>query len=182
MTLDGLICLNHGKVKLVKSGKIEEEFIVSLHKTVDFIGFDDLMANEKCSSTAIALEDVSVCIIEKKQFFEVIKNNPDLALKIISSQAKEKLQHQQKLLNIAQSNLESRLAYALVQLMDFYGFETDKKTLAVSIKRRELAAMSSMNTANAIRTLAKFKTQKVIDIVGKKILVLDIKKLKNTSK
>ncbi len=81
--VSGLICLNLGKVKVVKEGKIEGEFIVSLHKTVDFVGFDDLMSNEKFSATAIALEDVSVCIVKKEQFLKVINSNPNLALKII---------------------------------------------------------------------------------------------------
>jgi len=177
--INGLICLNHGKVKLVKKSKIEDEFIVSLHKTVDFVGFDDLMSNNKCTSTAIALEDVSVCVIQKEQFFKVIRSNSDLALKIIDHQSDKLSRNQEKLLNIAQSNLESRLAFALMQLVEFYGFDLDGKTLSVKIKRRELAAMSSMNTANAIRTLSKFKEMGIIDIEKKSIIILDQTKLKD---
>jgi len=171
--LHGLICLNQGKVKLVKKGKIEEEFIVSLHKTVDFVGFDDLMSGADASTTAIALNDVSVCIITKEQFFKVIRGNSNLAIKIIENQSQKAIHYQDKLLNIAQSNLSSRLAFALIELIEFYGFEKDGKTLAVQMKRREIAAISSMNTANAIRTLAKFKDEEVIDFDKKKIVILN---------
>lgn len=177
--IPGLICLNQGKVKLIKESKIENEFIVSLHKTVDFIGFDDLMSQSKCSSSAVALDNVSVCVILKEQFFKVIKKNPQLALKIIDNQSKKLIKNQDKLLNIAQSNLESRLAFALIQLVEFYGFDSDGKTLSVTIKRRELAAMSSMNTANAIRTLSKLKGMGIIEIAKKSIIILDQTKLKN---
>jgi CRP/FNR family transcriptional regulator, polysaccharide utilization system transcription regulator len=180
--IGGLICLNQGKVKLVKKGKIEKEFIISLHKMVDFVGLDDLMSNRRCSSTAIALEDVSVCVIKKEQFFKVVKNNSDLSLKIIANQSEKLILYQEKLLNIAQSNLESRLAFALNQLLDFYGLEADGKTLAVQIKRREIASISNMNTANVIRTLAKFKEEKIIEIDGKKIIVLEKNKLKELLK
>ena len=176
--INGLICLNHGKVKLIKDSKIEDEFIVALHKTVDFVGFDDLMANSKCSSTAVALEDVSVCIIKKEQFFKVIRKNSDFALKIIAYQSDKLIRSQDKLLNITQSNLESRLAFALIQLVDFYGFNSDGKTLSVTMKRRELAAMSNMNTANAIRTLSKLKDMDVIKIDKKSIIILDQIRLK----
>jgi len=55
VTPNGLLCLTEGKVKLSRTGKIENEFIVGLHKPVDFIGFDDLMGNRNYSSSAIAI-------------------------------------------------------------------------------------------------------------------------------
>ena len=171
--MTGLICLNTGKVKLVKQGEIENEFIVSLHKTVDFVGFDDLMSNQLCSTSAIALEDVAVCTIMKDQFLKVIEQNASLALKIIRFQAEQLIDKQNRLINIAQKNLDARLAYTLLQLSDFF---CDSKNQQVSIhtfKRRELAALSSMNTANAIRTLTKFKQKGWISIEKKAIIVLD---------
>ncbi len=78
---------------------------------------------------------------------------------------------------MAQSNLESRLAYALIELSDFFGFEEDGQTLAVNIKRRELASMSSMTTANAIRTLSKLKKEGVIGVEKKSITIIDKKQL-----
>lgn len=171
--ITGLICLNIGKVKTVKKGTIEDEFIMSLHKMVDFIGFHDLMSTSICSTTAIALEDVSVCIIKKEQFEAVIKTNNFLALKIIAHQSSLLIEQQAKLLNIAQHNLDARLAFALIQLIEFYGYERDGVTLSVTIKRKELAAMSSMNTANAIRTLSKFNNNGWISIEKKAISILD---------
>jgi len=171
--MPGLICLNTGKVKLVKQGEIENEFIVSLHKTVDFVGFDDLMSNQLCSTSAIALEDVAVCTIMKEQFLKVIEQNASLALKIIKFQAEQLIDKQNRLINIAQKNLDARLAYTLLHLSDFF---CDSKNQQVSIhtfKRRELAALSSMNTANAIRTLTKFKQKGWISIEKKAIIVLD---------
>lgn len=176
--IGGLICLNQGKVKLVKKGNIEEEFIVGFHKPVDFVGFDDLMYNGICSSTAIALEDVSVCIIQKEQFFKIIAGNSDLALKIISNQSKKSIQYQGKFLNVAQRNIEARLAFSLNQIIDFFGFEGDNKTVAVCLKRKEIAAISNMNTANVIRCLSYFKSKKIIDTIGRKIIILDYIKLK----
>jgi CRP-like cAMP-binding protein len=176
-TPKGLLCLNEGKVKLSKSGKIEDEFIVGLHKPVDFVGFDDLMGNRNYTTSAIALEDVALCLIAKKNLFKVIKNNSEFALNIIQDFSNKTENFKEKLITLTQNQIDERLAYALNELIEFYGFEKDGKTLAVRIKRKEIAAISNMNTANVIRTLAKFKKEKIINTFKKTIIISDRDKL-----
>jgi CRP/FNR family transcriptional regulator, polysaccharide utilization system transcription regulator len=176
-TPQGLLCLTEGKVKLSKVGKIENEFIVGLHKPVDFIGFDDLLGGRNYTSSAIALENVALCLIDKKNLFRVIKDNSDFALKIIQNFSEQVESYKEKLINLTQKQIDERLAFALNELIEFFGFEKDGKTLAIQIKRREIAAISNMNTANVIRTLAKFKEEKIIDTVKKSIVILDKDKL-----
>ena len=175
----GLLCLTEGKVKLIKSGKIENEFIVKLHKPVDFVGFDDLMGERNYTTSAIAVEDVALCLIKKEHLFKVIRNNPEFALKIIQNFSEQIENLKEKLLNLTQKQIAERLAFALNELIEFFGFEADGKTLAIKIKRREIAAIANMNTANVIRTLAKFKEEKIIDTVKKSILILDQNRLRS---
>lgn len=174
---EGLICLSHGKVKLIKKGKIEDEFIVGLQKPVDFVGFVDLMGGRNYTSSAIAMEDVWICVISMENLFSVIKGNAELALNIIQDLSEKAEHFHEKLINLSQSHIESRLAFVLKELVEFYGFQEDGKTLAVQFKRKELAAIANMNTANVIRTLVKFKEKKIIDIKNKKIIILDLTEL-----
>ena len=178
-TPEGLLCLTEGKVKLSKAGKIENEFIVGLHKPVDFVGFDDLLGNRNYTSSAIALENVSLCLIKKEHLFKVIKNNAEFSFKIIQNFSNQVESFKEKLINLTQKQIDERLAFALIELIEFFGLENDGKTLAVKIKRREIAAISNMNTANVIRTLAKFREEKIIDTIKKNILILDLKKLQS---
>ncbi len=175
---NGLYCLNHGKVKLVKKGKIEEEFIVGLYKPVDFIAFDNLMSGTPYSFTAIALEDVSICVIKKENLFSVVSNSPSLGSKIIQHLSNKIIDQNERLLVLTQSKMESRLAFTLLELIKFYGFESDGKTIAVELKRKELASLSSMNTANVIRILSLFSKQSVIKTKLRKIQILKIDSLK----
>lgn len=175
----GLYCLNAGKVKLVKQGKIEDEFITGLYKPVDFLGFDNLMSNTPYNYTAIALEEVSICVIKRRYLFSVIAKNSDLATKIINHLSQKLIQQDQRLLVLTQTKLESRLAYTLLDLIDFYGFDSDGKTLAVELKRKELASLSSMNTANVIRMMSHFKKIKIINTKLRKIQILKLDLLKN---
>ncbi|MCB9173054.1 MAG: Crp/Fnr family transcriptional regulator [Flavobacteriales bacterium] len=175
----GLYCLNAGKVKLVKEGKIEDEFIVGLTKPVDFLGFDNLMSDTAYKYSAIAIEEVSICVIKKQNLFEVISKNADLANKIIQHLSQKLIQQNERLLILTQTKLESRLAYTLIDLINFYGFEADGKTLAVELKRKELASLSSMNTANVIRMMSHLKKIKIIDTKLRKIQILKLDLLKN---
>ena len=175
----GLNCLSMGKVKLVKAGKIEDEFIVGLFKPVDFLGFDHLMSNSPYSYSAIALEDVNICIIKKENLFGVISKNLGLATKIIDHLSQKLINQNERLLILTQTKLESRLAYTLIDLINFFGFEADEKTLAVELKRKEIASLSSMNTANVIRMMSHFKNLKIINTKLRKIQILRLDLLKN---
>lgn len=175
----GLNCLSMGKVKLVKAGKIEDEFIVGLSKPVDFIGFDHLMSDTPYSYSAIALEDVNICIIKKENLFGVISKNLGIATKIIDHLSQKLIIQNERLLILTQTKLESRLAYTLLDLINFFGFEADGKTLAVELKRKEIASLSSMNTANVIRMMSHFKKLKIINTKLRKIQILKLDLLKN---
>lgn len=174
----GLYCLNHGKVKMIKNGKIEDEFIVSLHKPVDFLGFDNLMSNSPYTYTAVALEDVSICVIKKENLFSVIEKNVDLGKKIINYLSQKLIDQNERMLVLTQTKMESRLAYTLIELINFYGYDIDGKTIAVELKRKELASLSSMNTANVIRILSAFNKQKIVKTKLRKIQILNLQSLK----
>ncbi len=174
----GLYCLNHGKVKMIKKGKIEDEFIVALHKPVDFLGFDNLMSNSPYTYTAIALEDVSICVIKKENLFAIIEKNIALGKKIINYLSQKLIEQHERMLVLTQTKMESRLAFTLIDLINFYGYDIDGKTIAVELKRKELASLSSMNTANVIRILSTFNKQKIVKTTLRKIQILSLQSLK----
>ena len=49
------------------------------------------------------------------------------------------------------------------------------------MSRDDLASMSNMSTSNAIRTLSAFAQEGLVEIVGKRIKVLDGEKLEDIS-
>tara|TARA_R110000868_G_scaffold238772_1_gene493244 strand:+ start:6823 stop:7422 length:600 start_codon:yes stop_codon:yes gene_type:complete len=177
----GLICLKKGKVKISKRSMIGTEQIVSLRKPVDFIGFRALLQESVCSASAIALEDVSVCIINKDDFFKVIENNKQLALKVIRLMAHELNETDNRLVNLAHKHIRARLADALLLVNDIYGTMPDKETLNVPLKRSDLAAISNMTTANTIRVLSGFARENIIEIDQRDIKVKNLNALKHIS-
>lgn len=177
----GLLCLNEGKVKISRLGINGTEQIVSFKKPVDFIGFRALMGEYNYLNSAVALEDTTICHIDKIDFFEVVKNNSDLIFKIFRLFAKDLELTDSRMLSLTQKHLRARLADGLLMIDEAYGSSSKNGELNLSLKRADLAACSNMTTANAIRVLSSFAKEKIIEINQRKILIKNFSKLKEIS-
>ncbi len=174
----GLICLSAGKAKISVEDELGNSQIVSLKKEVDFLGFHELMSGTKYSTNASAISDVSVCIIDKKDFHSVVKNNNDLSMKIIKSLSEELRNTEKRTIKLTQKHMRSRLAETILELSEIYGYsKKEKRLINIEMKRKELANLSNMTTANAIRTLSAFVKEGVVRTQRRKIWILDVKKL-----
>ncbi|MBN2667903.1 MAG: Crp/Fnr family transcriptional regulator [Bacteroidales bacterium] len=177
----GLICLADGKVKIFKEGVGGREQIVRMAKPVGFIGYRALFASENYIASAIAIEDSTVCNIEKKALFEMLEKNSEFAINIIRSLATELGFSNSRTVTLTQKHIRGRLAESLIFLMETYGFEDDAKTLKVYLSREDIANLSNMTTSNAIRTLSTFASENVISLDGRKISINDIRALNKIS-
>ena len=177
----GLLCLSKGKVKIFKEGIGGREQIVRMAKPIGFIGYRALFAEENYIASAMALEDASVCIIDKDKLFQIIKTSPSFAMTIIKSFATELGFSNNRTVTLTQKHIRGRLAEALLFLVDTYGFEDDGITIKVYLPREDLANISNMTTSNAIRTLSLFANENVIELDGRKIKVLEHQSLKHIS-
>ena len=77
--------------------------------------------------------------------------------------------------------MRARLADSLFWVFDTYGTLPDESTLNVSLKRADLAALSNMTTANAIRMLSSFTKENLIEIDQRKIKIKNFKGLREVS-
>jgi CRP-like cAMP-binding protein len=177
----GLICLSEGKVKVFKEGVGGREQIVRLAKPIGFIGYRALFAEENHHASAVAIEDSTVCCVDKETLYKLIRLNSDLSMSIIKAFATELGFSYFRTVTLTQKHIRGRLAESILFLKDTYGFEKDDITLKVYMSREDIANLSNMTTSNAIRTLSAFATEGVIAIDGRKIKILDISKLERIS-
>ena len=178
----GLICLSVGKVKVIKEGVGGREQIVRMSKPNDIIGYRALFAQDLYISSAIAIEDSVIVIIEKDVLFDVVSRNGNLALAMLKEMALELGLSNERTVNLTQKHIRGRLAESIIFLVETFGYETDKKTIKVYLSREDIASLSNMTTSNAIKTLSSFVTEEVIALDGRKIIILDLYKLKKISK
>jgi CRP-like cAMP-binding protein len=176
-----LICLCSGKVKIFKEGVGGRDQIIKMERAVNFIGFRALFAEERYIASAVAIEDCSLCFLERSILEKIIKSNGDFALKIIFILAKELGFSNERTVSLTQKHIRGRLAESLLVLANTFGYEEDGKTIKIYLSREDLANLSNMTTSNAIRTLSTFAAEGVISIDGRRIGIDNVYELRKIS-
>jgi CRP/FNR family transcriptional regulator len=173
----GLYCINSGKVKVYKVGKDGREQIVRLAKAGDIIGYRSLISGEKYSAYAVPLEDAAICHIPRDTFFTLLTQNHHLSTRVLSLLSHELKSAEDRIVDMAQKPVRERLAETLLLLQETYGMEKDNTTLGVKLTRVDLANIVGTATESVSRLLSKFKEEKIIDMQGRKIKIVDRKAL-----
>ncbi|MBI9066124.1 MAG: Crp/Fnr family transcriptional regulator [Salinivirgaceae bacterium] len=177
----GLLVLAEGKVKIFREGVGRREQIVRMVKPFGLMGFRAMFAEETHIATAVALEDTVICIVEKEDLMKLIRENSEFAIGLIRSLASDLGFSNKRTVALTQKHIRGRLAESLLFLRDTYGMEDDDATIKIYLSREDIANLSNMTTSNAIRTLSTFASENVISISGRKIKIVDVKKLERIS-
>ncbi len=178
----GLIFLSKGKVKIFKEGIADREQIIRMAKPLGFIGYRALFAEQNYNASAIAIEDSTICIIQKDNLLKILKINSNFSLSFLKSMAIELGFSNSRTVTLTQKHIRGRLAESLLFLKDTYGFENDNKTIKVYLTREEIANLSNMTTSNAIRILSSFAEEKIISTNRRIIKILNLNKLEKINK
>lgn len=172
----GIFFINKGKVKLVQASDSGKELITELYKEGDFFGHLSLLKDEKYTSSATALEDSDIYMLPKEDFFSLIYKNAEVSKKFIEILSNSLLEKEKQLVKLAYNSVRKRVAEALVKLSDKYKKETDIK-FSMNVSREDLANIVGTATETVIRTLSDFKEEKLIEISGSTISILNYDKL-----
>lgn len=174
--ISGFYCINSGVIKLFKTGLEGKEQIIRFAKAGDIIGYRSILSGELACTTAQAIEDTVACFIPAGKLTELVSKYPSFAMEIMKLTCKELGESNKYILDIAQKTVRERLAEILLLLTDNFGLDNDK-VLQISLTREELANMVGTATESVIRLLSEFKSDKIIELKGRKIRILKINKL-----
>ena len=175
--ISGVYCISQGIVKLVKTGIDGREQIIRFAQKGDIIGYRSILSQEQACTTAKVIEDAVLCFIPSNLFMNMVKENSEFSMHIMKLSLKELGEANKYILDIAQKTVRERLAEILILLMDTFSLDNEKY-LKVSLTREELANIVGTATESVIRLLSEFKTDKYIEVNGRRIKILNIDALK----
>lgn len=173
----GLYCVTSGKIKLSQIGSDGKEQIIHLVKNGDVIGYNAVLTNDKFSCTATALEESTVCFIPAGVFTKMVEKNARLTFRILRLFSNDLKSAEKTVTHIAQKKVKERLAEGILLLKENYGFENDGSTINITITREELANIVGTARESVIRLLAELDRDQVIALNGKRIKILNPRKL-----
>jgi len=172
-----LYFLSKGKVKLHKIHDDGKEYITGLVKEGEFFGYLPILENNAYTEFAVAMEESEVCRIPKDDFLALTNRNRDVSSRFIKMVSNNLVDKEKLLLSLAYDSVRKRVANALIALQDRYQKENETP-FKIDISRSDLASMVGTASESVIRTLADFKDEELIQVEGKKVVVLDTNGLK----
>ena len=174
--LTGFYCVTKGIVKIFKTGIDGKEQIIRFAKTGEIIAYRSLLSQELACTTSKVIEEAVLCHIPYQTLLYLIQSNWEFSHHMLQIVCKELREANDYITDIAQKTVRERLAEILLLLKE--SFELDNaNTLQISLTREELANIVGTATESVIRLLSEFKHDKLIDLQGRKIKLLDIKAL-----
>ena len=177
---NGFYCINSGVLKIFKTGIDGREQIIAFAKRGDVIGYRSILSNELACSSAKVIDDAVLCFIPGETLISLVKTNGNFSMAMMQQTCKELGEANSFITDIAQKTVRERLAEVLLYLKNIFYLDEDN-ILQVSLTREELANIVGTATESVIRLLSEFKHDKLIDLNGRKIKLIDIKRLEKIS-
>lgn len=178
--ISGFFCINSGIIKVFKTGVDGKEQIIRFARKGEIIAYRSVLSNESACTSAKVIEDCQVCFIPSELLIQFVKTNPAFSFEIVKLTCHELAEANSYITDIAQKTVRERVAEVLIQLVNDFGLD-EQKFLRISLTREELANIVGTATESVIRLLSEFKSDRLIELSGRKIRILDLKGLEKIS-
>jgi len=178
--ISGFYCINSGIIKVFKTGFDGKEQIIRFAKKGDIIAYRSVLSNELACTSAKVIADCQACFIPSEILISFIKTNPNFALELLKLACHELGEANSFITDIAQKTVRERLAEVLLFLFNDFGLD-NQQFLNISLTREELANIVGTATESVIRLLSEFKSDKLIELNGRRIKILNTKGLEKIS-
>lgn len=170
-----IIYIREGFVKLVKKGAGGKDFILSISKRGSYLGIQNLDENIKVNYfSAISLTKSEVCFIDRHCFANLLKQNGEFALKVLSTVFSDEMNYFDRLVKNVQQQLPGRLANTISYFAnEVYG----ENPFTLNLTQSEIAALMGTSRESVSRILKEFQDMGILTLKHNVLTILDESKL-----
>ena len=168
----GVYLVRSGTAKLYKVGFTGKEQIIRFSKKGDLLGYRSILSGEAFGATATAIEDMELEFIPERFFLKMLEENPKMSFEMLKMISKQLGDAADTITILAQKTVRERLAEVFIMLENTLG--TDKEGfIRISLTREEMANLIGTATESAIRLISEFKQDRLIEVDGRRIKLLE---------
>ncbi len=172
-----VVYIKTGLVKMHVTDGTKEK-VMKIVKAPSYLCLPSNFSDRVNNFSATALEETSVCFFDLTVFRNFIYTNGDFAYQIITDLSTSELKNSHVLNNNTQKNTMGRIATLLL----YFSKEVySNSTFVLPVRRQELGEIAGTTRESASRILSELHNEKIIDIDGKKIIILNDKLLEQIS-
>lgn len=174
----GIFFITSGKVKKYKVNRDGKEQIIYVANTGELIGYHAILADDRYPDSAAALEESKIAFIPREDFLDALKRSEILNSRLLKTLSHEFAVLANSLSMFAQKSVRERLALQLIVLREKYKVDFQPgMPVEINMSRDDLANLVGTARENIVRVLREFKEENILQTQGRKIIVLDVKKL-----
>jgi len=178
---EDIYLIKRGNIKLYKTKSDGRSQILNIDGTGGLLGFDSLFGSNYLV-TAETISESVLCQIMAADFRKLLEKEPEINFRLLKALSKELERNENLLFSIGTRTAKERLSYFLLNLYNSQcDCEENPKKINLLISRQEISEHLGMKQETVIRNLSKLKDEKVIDIKGKEIIILNPESLEETS-
>jgi CRP-like cAMP-binding protein len=174
----GIFYIIDGKVKKYKVDKDGREQIIYVANSGELVGYHAILAEDRYPDSASTLEHSAITFIPKEDFLMVLQQSSVLNNRLLKTLSHEFSVLANSVTLFAQKSVRERLALQLIVMREKYkeNFEPGIP-IEINLSRDDLASLVGTARENVVRVLTEFKEGQILETKGRKIIVLDIRKL-----
>lgn len=173
---ESLFVVRKGLIKLTKLNDEGREQIIRLLFPGDFLGQFALLQNSNHYANAEALEQTTICSIEKHAFLTTLENNPTMALHFINALNNSLFFADEWMSLLSLMEVEKRLARVILLFIEKGKILDNQFTLPIS--KKDLASLIGTTPETLSRKLLLFVEQGLIAVKQRReIQVINLSKL-----
>jgi CRP/FNR family cyclic AMP-dependent transcriptional regulator len=164
-----------GRVKVYNLAACGKEIIYRFCLPNSFFGIAEIFGEEERAVFVEAVEPTEVLCINKRNFEELLRRNPNLALIVMQILGSRIRQAHKAIKDFVAADVRSRLAQLLLKLPQMGGSTEDRGaiTIANRFTHQEMADMVGAIRQTVTEIINGFKRQGYIRYDGGKITILD---------
>jgi CRP-like cAMP-binding protein len=164
-----------GKVKVYKLSPEGKELVLHIMGPEDSFAEVPVFEGRHYPANAGAVEDTRVLFFPREALLRTIRRDPSLAMNMLAALSARLREFAQKMEDLSLKDVPSRLAAYFLHLSEQ---RKGSDELNLDIKKGLLASLIGAKQESLSRILAKMSARGIIEVKGKKIMILDRQKLK----
>lgn len=168
---ESLTLILHGRVKIVREGE-SGDVILEIFGEGEPVGAIAVYNYMPYPASAVCLEPVTLVVLPRRDYFELLDRNPEFARAIIRELTKLVVSLTRKLEDMRGQRVEVRIAQLFLILAERMGTETKQGIeIAIQLSRQEIADLVGTTVESAIRVLSRWGHEQAV-ITGERRFVI----------
>jgi len=174
-----MFILKKGRVRIFKLSVDGKMITLAILREGDIFGALSAIKRGTYDAYAQALEDSYICAIRQEDLLKVIKEIPELAIKLIENINQKLTESEDRIKDLVFHDVPGMIASILLKLNKEFGkLCPEGSRIDFKITHQELADMVGATRETVTVILNDFKTENVIKITDKYITIIDEETLK----